>query len=1277
MDKNCRSRISSGDAMIKMKERELWQLIDEYGNMLVGGFPVPGKIVEKIERSATLLLQGSKANAYLTNYKRQCLDSYTEQQEFLQAGQYAQSRKCDIGEGVLGQVALCGQCCRVEDQNNNTLCCPIAFPNSWAAQVADGPEDEQGQIILGVVAVERAYPFTDSDEALLTKICTFGAMWLIHMLVLQEETISRRASEAVLNVIRQSYEGQDLVPIINSIAEQAQYITEAEKVSLLFVDEYMGELWVAGGAGEDAASLVGLQIPSSADHLLGYVAKHGVIMSCGNVRSDPFWGASYVRGGEVLGEQIWGADQRSVLCVPIPYPYVNEEEEVSDRDAEGSVGFRMCDGFLDSSPTNQVLVAARKKLSVKSPSRGTCTKSANNKAFGSASKLKSCSSTGNNDAWSDDQSKSRSTTEGFVEVPDNVQANTHVRRHSGSGGISTRGRETPGILSNSSSASHSDFPHLPEALANENMLPSSNSGRNNFVTVAELDQIASKTFIQMPHRHSKSVSPSATSSHDLIHGRSSSAKPLAIMVLVNKRGGELFDDLEEEILMPFCKEVESVLRRKAVEAMLMKRALCERRQARVNMASKVNTILRHSGKNGTASEMKLANGSLSPPSSGPLAGLRIESAIISQYAPIQRFSAIGKQNSCSMRTVSRSVTDSSPRRLGKLLVEAFPSELERLDLDVFNLADEEMFQFVHTMFHEFEMFDKYNINETTLASFVRAVHANYQNDNPFHNFKHGFSVMHITYSMLKHGAVEYLFSLDILAALIGSLCHDIGHPGNNNAFEVNSMSDLALTHSDDAVLERHHIHRTFEVLLMEENDIVKDLRENKRPRFQELRRSIVKIILMTDMSRHGEHVTLLSDRAQRITDALMHKSKHPARRYGGGGLKTPSSTNTPPPPPDTHTIHPPKNNRQVSNTGREQDQAKVMDKVYSPSPTPKNSHSSETDILVDPLASPGGLKVLWSSSPKPTFRRSSSDTKEITDLISNEDSQDADHSPSSDRPDSAGCRFQRLHAMRLLSSPSSDTPPPAGSTIPVQNPLKPRGLSTACRRHPTPEQNSTEPVQAFDREKPEDRLLLLAALVHCADLSGQLMPKDLALEWGRRVLSEFQAQAEKEDRLGLPMTFSKESTELELIQGQTFFLTKILEPLFTPLVQIFPDLKEFMKNLRNNREYYAEVTKSLEKKSERIAQKDILTTIDAKTGPEIAKILPLMDQKLSKTGVIRPISVHHSPCASPKGAGIDRYSTSIKPESRTLLGGLGSFQNKTERGSSLESSRSRCEDPES
>ncbi|CAN0518554.1 unnamed protein product, partial [Ectocarpus sp. 12 AP-2014] len=47
---------------------------------------------------------------------------------------------------------------------------------------------------------------------------------------------------------------------------------------------------------------------------------------------------------------------------------------------------------------------------------------------------------------------------------------------------------------------------------------------------------------------------------------------------------------------------------------------------------------------------------------------------------------------------------------------------------------------------------------------------------------------------------------------------------------------------------------------------------------------------------------------------------------------------------------------------------------------------------------------------------------------------------------------------------------------------------------------SPQPEHIFSVDKAEDRSFLTKTILHCADLSGQLLNNDLALEWGRRIL---------------------------------------------------------------------------------------------------------------------------------------------------------------------------------
>lgn len=47
-------------------------------------------------------------------------------------------------------------------------------------------------------------------------------------------------------------------------------------------------------------------------------------------------------------------------------------------------------------------------------------------------------------------------------------------------------------------------------------------------------------------------------------------------------------------------------------------------------------------------------------------------------------------------------------------------------------------------------------------------------------------------------------SVDRVALIVAALAHDMGHPGRNNSFYVNSLSILTRVYNDAAVLESYH-----------------------------------------------------------------------------------------------------------------------------------------------------------------------------------------------------------------------------------------------------------------------------------------------------------------------------------------------------------------------------------------------------------------------------------------------------------------------------------------
>mmetsp|Transcript_63449 Transcript_63449/g.112820 ORF Transcript_63449/g.112820 Transcript_63449/m.112820 type:complete len:522 (+) Transcript_63449:106-1671(+) len=167
------------------------------------------------------------------------------------------------------------------------------------------------------------------------------------------------------------------------------------------------------------------------------------------------------------------------------------------------------------------------------------------------------------------------------------------------------------------------------------------------------------------------------------------------------------------------------------------------------------------------------------------------------------------------------------------------------------------------------------IDVTKLKSFFVQVRESYL-DNAYHNFQHALSTLHLAFKLVQGSAVTEKLTKQARCALaIGALCHDIGHRGFNNAFEVVSQSDLALRYNDKSPLENHHCARAFEIAIRgpEESRIFHGWKPEK---FSSVRKHMVGAILATDMAFHSDKVKKLSTLAELpddeffLTELLLH-----------------------------------------------------------------------------------------------------------------------------------------------------------------------------------------------------------------------------------------------------------------------------------------------------------------------------------------------------------------------------------------------------------------------
>ncbi len=184
-------------------------------------------------------------------------------------------------------------------------------------------------------------------------------------------------------------------------------------------------------------------------------------------------------------------------------------------------------------------------------------------------------------------------------------------------------------------------------------------------------------------------------------------------------------------------------------------------------------------------------------------------------------------------------------------------DMDSLKFNVFKYSEDDLLSFTIEIFQAMGLTEEFQIPLDTLQNFVLAVRAKYRK-NPFHNWYHGFSVLHFAFYFLrKTNAHSDLTKLDVLGLLVACLCHDADHPGRTNSFEVQTSSQLALLHNDRSVLENHHAVTTFQILQDDKCDILKHLMTRNR---QAVRTTIINAILATDMTVHFAAIKDLGSR---------------------------------------------------------------------------------------------------------------------------------------------------------------------------------------------------------------------------------------------------------------------------------------------------------------------------------------------------------------------------------------------------------------------------------
>ncbi|KAL4427525.1 hypothetical protein ABPG74_015228 [Tetrahymena malaccensis] len=189
----------------------------------------------------------------------------------------------------------------------------------------------------------------------------------------------------------------------------------------------------------------------------------------------------------------------------------------------------------------------------------------------------------------------------------------------------------------------------------------------------------------------------------------------------------------------------------------------------------------------------------------------------------------------------------------KSLLHASPAvtNIDDWDFNIFELRSvEEKYTTAWNILKRAQYFESCSIPEDVFANFVKELQKQYDiKNNDFHNFDHGVSVMQSCYMLSKCSrATQILKPIDIFTLILSGLCHDVGHTGRTNNFEISVQSKLAIRYHDKSVLEQHHLATTFKIM---KQSLEYNILQNLEPAiYNQVRRSMISNILYTDIKQH-------------------------------------------------------------------------------------------------------------------------------------------------------------------------------------------------------------------------------------------------------------------------------------------------------------------------------------------------------------------------------------------------------------------------------------------
>ncbi|CAL9705881.1 unnamed protein product [Knipowitschia caucasica] len=183
--------------------------------------------------------------------------------------------------------------------------------------------------------------------------------------------------------------------------------------------------------------------------------------------------------------------------------------------------------------------------------------------------------------------------------------------------------------------------------------------------------------------------------------------------------------------------------------------------------------------------------------------------------------------------------------------------IDEFHFNDFSLDNDAMITASLRMFLELGVVQKFKIDYEVLCRWLLTVRKNYRTV-AYHNWRHAFNVSQCMFLIITTASFQDVLSeAEILALMVGCLCHDLDHRGTNNAFQAKTGSALALLYGTSATLEHHHFNHAVMILQSEGHNIFANLCSKEYSNMMQL---LKQAILSTDLTLHFERRTQFFER---------------------------------------------------------------------------------------------------------------------------------------------------------------------------------------------------------------------------------------------------------------------------------------------------------------------------------------------------------------------------------------------------------------------------------